>query len=269
MKRYNYLHGPFLSFFYKPFYQDVGRNWKGTGLLYMAIMLAVFWIPTVLSLYVSFGKFADSESSDFLRQIPAITIKNGQVSTDVPEPYFIKEKDGTVLAIIDTTGQYTSLDDTDAKILLTKNKLIGRDNTGLRVYDLRPVQDFYMDRARVQGWLLTIKQWFIPAFYPLALIFSFAFRTIQILIYALIGMAFASMLKVRLGYTALMRLAAISITPVLVLDLIFEFLPVKPPLWNVLGIVLALGCLVFGIKSNETEYAAPAYEPPAPSTPPI
>ena len=184
MKRYNYLHGPFLSFFYKPFYQDVGHNWKGTGLLYIAIMLAVFWIPTVLSAYVSFGKFVNSDSSDLLQQIPAITIKNGQVSTDVPTPYFIKEKNGKVLAIIDTTGQYTSLDDTDAKLLLTKNKVIARDNTGMRVYDLRPVQDFYMDRTRVQGWLVTMKQWLIPVFYPLALVFSFAFRAIQILIYA-------------------------------------------------------------------------------------
>ena len=105
-------------------------------------------------------------------------------------------------------------------------------------------------------------------FYPMALLFSFIFRAIQILIYALIGLAFANMLHVKLEYKTLMRLAAVALTPVLVLDLVLEFVPLRIPLWSVLGVLIGLGYLFFAIKSNaEPETIAPVYAPGAP--PPV
>ena len=100
-----------------------------------------------------------------------------------------------------------------------------------------------------------------PALYPLGILFSFIFRAIQLLIYALIGLLFAQMLNANLDYKTLMRLAAISITPVLVLNLLFEFLPVRIPGWWLLGIVIELGYLFFAVKVN-SEPDVPQYQPP-------
>ncbi|HEV7397797.1 MAG TPA: DUF1189 family protein [Pyrinomonadaceae bacterium] len=264
MKRYSYYHGPFLSFFSKEFYRDVGQNWKGIGYLYMAILLAILWIPSIIAIDSSFRTFAEKDAGAFTKQLPKITIKNGQVSTDVETPYFIKDpKNNSTVGIIDLTGQYRSLDDTEAHMLLTKNKLIMKgDHNDTKIYDLTPVQDFYVDSARVDGWLTTARQWMIPIFYPLGLLSSFIFRAIQILVYALIGMAFASMLKVQLSYPVLMRLAAVALTPVLVLDIILEFSPVKIPFWTILGIIVGLGYLMFAINANASTETQPPYPPP-------
>lgn len=264
MRRYSIFHPLVLSFFSKSLYRDVGKHWRGTGLLYLLMVLALVWIPTIIKGHLEMSRWIDADSKEITKQIPAITISNGQVSTDVTTPHFIKDpKTGADIAIIDTTGEYETLENTDAKFLLTKSKLtVSRSAGRTETYALSSVQSFYVDRSRVESWLATVRQLFVPVFYPLALIFSFIFRAIQILIYALIGMLFARMLHANLDFKTLMRLAAISITPVLILNLLFEFVPVHIPWWSLLGIVIALAYLFFAVKVNAEPENVPQYQPP-------
>ena len=46
MKRYSIFHPLVLSFFSKSLYRDVGKNWRGTGLLYLLLIIALLWIPS-------------------------------------------------------------------------------------------------------------------------------------------------------------------------------------------------------------------------------
>ena len=264
MRRYSIFHPLVLSFFSKSLYRDVGKHWRGTGLLYLLLVLALVWIPTIIKGHLAMERWIDGDSKEITKQIPAITISNGQVSTDVTPPHFIKDpKTGADIAIIDTTGQYETLENTDAKFLLTKSKLIVSRSLGrTETYDLSSVQSFYVDRSRVESWLLTVRQLFVPVVYPLALIFSFIFRAIQILVYALIGLLFARILNANLDFKTLMRLAAISITPVLMLNLLFEFVPVHIPWWTLLGILIALAYLFFAVKVNAKPEDVPQYQPP-------
>ncbi|HVQ37851.1 MAG TPA: DUF1189 domain-containing protein [Pyrinomonadaceae bacterium] len=264
MKRYSIFHPLVLSFFSKSLYKDVGKNWRGTGLLYLFLLLALVWIPTVIKGQLGISAWVNGESKEITKQIPAITISKGQVSTDVPTPHIIKDpKTAEDIAIIDTSGTYQNLDSSDAKLLLTKSKLIVRRRaTDSQTYDLSGVQSFSLDQAKVDGWLATTKTWFTPIVYPLALISSFIFRAIQILIYALVGLGFARMLKTNLDFKALMRLSAIAITPVLLLNLLFEFVPGRIPGWFILGIIVALGYLFFGVKANADVEDVPQYQPP-------
>lgn len=265
MKRYSIFHPLVLSFFSKSLYRDVGKHWRGTGLLYLFVILALVWIPSMIKGHLAVSRWVDGESKEITKQIPAITISKGQVSTDVTTPHFIKDpKTGTDIAIIDTTGEYETLENTEAKALLTKSKVIVAQNAGrTQTYDLSGVQSFYVDRSRVESWLVTTKQWFVPVLYPLALIFSFIFRAIQVLVYALVGLLFARILHANLSYKTLMRLAAIAITPVLMLNLIFEFLPLRIPRWSLIGIVIALAYLFFAVKVNAEPEDVPQYQPPA------
>jgi hypothetical protein len=270
MKRYSIFHPLVLSFFSKSLYRDVGQYWRGTGLAYLLLVLALVWIPTMIKAQSGLEAFVDHDSKKFTDQLPPITISKGKVSTDVTTPYFMKSPDGTTFMIIDTTGEYQNLDNTTAQALLTKTKLIMRQSTNeTRVYDLSNIDSFSLSGPRVDNWLLTGKHWFIPVGYPLMVAFAFAFRTVQILIYALIGMLFASMLQVKLDYQGLMRLAAIAITPVLILNLVLEFVPVHIPLWSILGVAVALGYLFLAVKWNGEpdevipEEQAPWARPPA------
>lgn len=264
MRRYSVFHPLVLSFFSKSLYRDVGKHWRGTGLLYLLMVLALVWIPTIIKGHLEMSRWIDGDSKEITKQIPAITITKGQVSTDVPTPHYIKDpKTGADIAIIDTTGEYETLENTDAKFLLTKSKLIVSKSGGRsETYSLSSVESFYVNRSRVESWLLRARQLFVPVLYPLALIFSFIFRAIQILIYALIGLLFARMLNANLDFKTLMRLAAISITPVLILNLLFEFVPVHIPWWSLLGIIIALAYLFFAVKVNAEPEAMPQYQPP-------
>lgn len=250
MKRYSILHAFILSFFSKSFYRDVGQNWRGTGLLYLLILLLVVWVPTLIKMQIGFSRFVDEEAPQFTQQLPRITIKNGQASTDVPTPYFIKDKKGEPVIIIDTTGKYTDLDDTPASVLLTKTKVFTRNRRETRIYDLKAVGSFEVDRIRAEGWLETGKHWLVPVLIPIVLIGAFIMRTIQVLIYAAIGLLFAKMLDTNLSYQTLMRLAAVALTPVLLLNLLLEFLPFSIPLWWLIGIVIGLTYMFFAVRSN-------------------
>ncbi|HEX9425065.1 MAG TPA: DUF1189 family protein [Pyrinomonadaceae bacterium] len=251
MKRYSIFHAFVLSFFSKSFYQDVGQRWRGTGLAFLLVVLALVWIPTTIKLHWTLSRFVKDYAPRITKQIPAITISNGKVSTDVPTPYFINDPDtGTPMIIIDTTGQYESLDNTPAKVLLTRSKIMTQQRAETRVYDLSDVKSFYVDHVQVEGWLAFGARWFALVAYPLVLVFSFIFRTIQVLIYALFGLVFASLLNAKLSYQTLMRLAAVSLTPVLLLNLLLEFVPLRIPGWWLLGISIALVYLFLAVKWN-------------------
>jgi uncharacterized protein DUF1189 len=269
MKRYSYFHAFIFSFFSKSFYQDVARYWRGTGYLYIFIALLLLWIPSMIRMQRGFARFAEQEAPPFMKQIPHITIRKGEVSTDVTNPYFIKADDGKPLVIIDTTGQYQNLDDTEAFILLTKNKVFARDERQARIFDLSGVESFDFDRTRAESWLQNVRTWLVPVIFPLAVLFSFIFRAIQILIYAAIGLLFARMLNANLSYLTLMRLAAVALTPVLLLNLILEFVPFAVPGRWLIGILIGLGYLFFAVRSNAGSALPPGNEwtPVAPATP--
>lgn len=269
MKRYSFLHAFIFSFFSKSFYQDVARHWRGTGYLYIFIALLVLWIPSVIRVHLGFSRFADQQAPAFIKQIPRITIRKGELSTDVTTPYFIRAEDGTPLVIIDTTGQYQSLDDTKAYVLLTKNKVLARDERKTSIYDLSSLDSFDFDRTRAESWLQTARTWLVPIFFPLAVLFSFIFRAVQILIYAAIGLLFTRMLNANLSYLTLMRLAAVALTPVLLLNLLFEFMPFRVPGWWLIGTLIGLGYLFFGVRSNAGSVVPPGNEsmPVAPTMP--
>lgn len=265
MRRYSYFHALILSFFSKSLYRDVGRQWRGTGLAYLLVIIALLWIPTVIKGHLDLAAFVKNDAPGITQQIPAITITNGKASTDAPSPHLIKDpKSGDTIAIIDTRQAAEPENSESIPIVLTQTKLVmHKDATETRIYELSNVGRFFLDRARVEGWLATGKRWFFPVLYPLAVLFSFVFRAIQILIYALIGLLFSRMLNVNLDYKALMRLSAVAITPMLILNLVLEFVPIHIPGFVLLGIVIELAYLFFAVKVNAETELAPAYQPPS------
>jgi Protein of unknown function (DUF1189) len=248
-----------LSFHSKELYRDVARKWKGTGLLYLALLLAICWAVQIIKVQFGIIHFTRQEGANLAKQIPGITISDGEVSTGVQTPYFIKGEKGDVVAIIDLTGQYTSLENTTAKMLLTRDHLlVAGGGSETRDINLKNVRSFHMDQARAQGWLNLVQGWFAIVLYPFALVFSFIYRAIQALIYALFGMVFARMMKVTLGYLTLLRLAIVAVTPAIIVDTLHSVVSLHTPLWGPICFLLAMGYLVFAIKSNsEPEFGMP------------
>ncbi|MHC4394788.1 MAG: DUF1189 family protein [Planctomycetota bacterium] len=248
MKKFSIIHVPFLSFFSKELYIDVGLNWKGTGFAYLLLLLGLCWIPTIIKIYVSASDFVDNEAPALVEQVPEITIVDGEVSIKEPQPYYITSPDSNdVLVIIDTTGTINSLEETDALCLLTKTSVIYRQSKfETRTVKLSEVKYLFVDSKRITGWLQTLKKVIVIAMYPFALVGSYVYRIIQALIYAAIGLLFASLCKVTLSYDALLRLAIVAVTPCIIASTVLVLAGVGVP--GLLYLLVALGYLFFGVK---------------------
>lgn len=256
-------------FFSGALYRDVARNWRGIAALYLLLLLAITWVATMVQLHVQFTAFARDEFPKLADDIPPITLKDGVVSSPVEQPYEIKDKQtGKVFAVLDTTGTINSLDDTPAMILLTQNKLHVREQNRnqTKTYDLSQFKSFYLDKQKAIELMRTVAKWFFPAAYVPAVLFSFAMRLIQALVYGAIGLAFASMFEARLTFPAAMRLAIIAVTPVILLDTILGLANVHIPFWTLIGIVIAMVYLAMAVRANREPAAM---QPPYPQYPPM
>jgi len=197
------------------------------------------------------SKFIDRQSPKFVNQVPKITIEKGEVRIDEPQPYYITVPDSNkIIAIIDTTGQIQSLDNTDAFVLLTKTKLISHQSkTETRIYDLTNVQHFVLEQSKIMKWLDIGKKLLVPMFYPIVVAGSFIFRVIQALVYAAIGYIFDRWCKTKLSYSALIRLAVTAVTPCIIVGTIFEYASVKLPFAGFWFFLAAMGFLFFGVRA--------------------
>lgn len=255
MKKYSLLHPPLLSFFSKDLYRDVGQNWKGIAALYLLLLLAFCWVFETWVVNTKVSQFITNEAPPFIEQIPEITIHDGNVSINEPVPYFIhRPESNDVIAIIDTSGQYTSLDNTEAYILLTKDKLIGKESeTETRTYDLSQIDEFFLDQAAVNNFINIFKTYFPFVFYICAVLFSFIYRLIQVLIYGAIGLLLCKVAKVSLDYQTLVRLAVIAITPVVLIDTVLEVTGFKAPVFWLIAFAIAMCYLYVGVEANKDQ----------------
>ncbi len=254
-RRYSIVHPLWMSFFSREFYQDVGRNWRGLSFVYLMFLLFLCWIPTMTAFQRKLSEFMRTSAREFIVQVPRINIFHGEVWIDAEQPYFIKNpENGSVFAIIDTTGQHTSLDGVTANILITKRKAILRKNKReTRVFDLSDIENFTLDQHLINRWMGFLEKWFVVIIFPLLLLSSFFYRTIQVLIYAAVGTLFAKAKKAHLSFQGLMSIVIMSITPVLIIDTLLGLGEIKIPFWRLWCVVMAMAYLFFGVKVNAEE----------------
>jgi hypothetical protein len=255
MKNYSTIHPLFMSFYSRSLYQDVGRNWRKISFLYLLLLLAVCLIPETFRVWREVSAYLDQEAPKVITQVPLITITKGKVVVDAAMPYVIKDpKTGTPLVIIDTSGKITSLAGSEASALLTDSTLFVRRNpTETRAFALSEIGDLVIDQSKLYEWTEIIKDNFIFVLYPLTLFFSFLFRTVQALVFAVIGTTFAKNLKLSLPFQAAVSLAIVAMTPSLILSVVFSTLGLTTSLWWLISFLVSLGYLFFAIKAQSED----------------
>lgn len=254
MKKYSYFQAPVLSFYSKEFYKYIANEKSGTGFGYLLLLLALCAMPVTLEMENGFSNYIDNEASKLVSQVPVITIVNGEASIEEPQPYVITDPEsGKPLIVIDTTGQVTSLQDTEAKILISKTFfLYEKDEFETRKYDLTDVQDYVLNQSKINSWLAIAKEYFFVCLYPAVLIGTYLWRIIQLLIYAVIGLIFVSLLNSSNSYGSLLRLSVIAITPVILMDTIFvTMMGMEIPYPGTLSFLAAMAYLFFGVNCSK------------------
>lgn len=261
----------------KAVWRDVVQNWRGIGLFYLLALLALTWLIISLQITHAFHSFIDREIPKIINQVPTLTITNGVVAIDKPEPYILTEPSSKQpVIIIDTTGQ-TTTPTGQAHALLTRNTLIIRQNDNeLRTYDLSKVASFRLDPTILTRWVKMIRTWFFPIIFISALLFTFVWRIILLLLGAAIGMIFVSAFRARLSFAATMRLSAIAMTPGILLSTLLMLTGVNLGCSHYLiGLGLFFLIQIFAIKANVPEnpniptQGFPVIPLPEPPPPPI
>jgi hypothetical protein len=146
------------------------------------------------------------------------------------------------------------------KKLMPKTKFMMRQEqmNEIRVFDLAAFEGLTLDSGRVNGWVQAFKSGFAIIAYPFAVAGSYLYRIVQALIYALIALIFARVLKVSLEYGALLQLALVAITPVLLLNTLRTVLGVPVPFAGLISFLVALGYLFLAVKANAGNGSASA-----------
>jgi hypothetical protein len=245
--RFGRFAGLVLSLFLPAFYRDVARNWGGIGFLYILLLFIVTWIPALVKIHLGAQKFANVDFPKFAKGLPDISIKKGKVSSPVPQPLEIKDENGKVIFILDTTGKVNNLDKNQAMFLLTETKLHQRDERGnLQIHDLSQFPDFDFTAEWLQGWITTICTWLAVGLFPIFLIGSLIRALILMLLTSLVGLIVNAVCNARVSYAGLLRFGAVGMTLSVYLDTGLGLAGINVPFWFLIALVLTSGYVAVG-----------------------
>ena len=260
------------SFFSAALYRDVARRWRGIGLLYLLLLMAVTWAPVVLKWHLRFHRWAHGgQAARYFQEFPSLTIEDGVVSIAEPQPHVWRDPDtGEVILVVDTSAEFDVPEAATSRMLLSRSVLEIRDQEQrtTHVYNLSRVESVYLDRESA---LATVQSWSSRfAFYafPTALLVSMAWGLIRVLMYGFVGMALASIFRARLDYPALCRLSAVAMTPGMVVDAAGWVLGVGPTpyyAWALMAGMITVAYLAVAVKANAEPEEPPGAPPTAPT----
>lgn len=95
----------FLSFFSRALYREVMGSWWGLGLGYLYFILSLALIPVALHYSEAARSITLEKPVDaryLLQQMPPVIITGGVATANVPQPYPLRTRAGTVVAVVDT-----------------------------------------------------------------------------------------------------------------------------------------------------------------------
>ncbi|MCX7116503.1 MAG: DUF1189 family protein, partial [Legionellales bacterium] len=98
------------------------------GVLYFLLVFSLLLVPIAFYAIYTFGTNFDNNIILPIESLAPITIKDGQVEFDKPMPYLIKNKQGDVVGLIDTSGNTQGMPDKypDMTFVLTQDKMYFR-----------------------------------------------------------------------------------------------------------------------------------------------
>ncbi len=258
MKRFNFFHAIFLSFYSKSLYRQVGERWRGRSFVYLLVLLATCWIVAAFAFNYQFWQEVNQAAPTIIQQMPIITFTHGVASTKPDRPILIKTPENILIAVIDVKNQFKEFEQSTAKIFMgSKTVQVKQDTYQTDTIRFPERLNGTFGSKEITAFFHQMKKWAIPLLYIFTVIFgvigSYIFHVVQVLIYALLGLAFAALLKRKLNYAALLSLSLLAITPAIVLRTVLNLLELRFPLDFWLYFLVSMGYLYYAIKAMSRE----------------
>jgi hypothetical protein len=253
MKQYGCLQAIYMSFYSRALYRDIAKNWGAGVMLYLFMLLTICWTCLMFRIQPTINSSATHFANAVIPQLPQkIVIKNGIVSTPEDRPYFVRNLDTKeTIAIIDTTGKYTTLEEANTSFLMTKDSMIYADKSAVKIQKLPTDLNINIDPIVVKGFTIKFIGWLWVILFPVLLLCSFVYRILQSLFYAVLGKLFAILSKTSILYFDILKLTMVAITPAIVISTIVDFFNVWPHGHLLFYFVLSMGYLIFAIYANK------------------
>lgn len=251
----------YLSFFSRPLYQDIRRNWRGFCLSYLLVILMFYWVPEMMNMNNNISEFIADEAPQYVDQVPMITISKGKASIKEGVPLYIYDKkNNTPVAIIDTSGQILSLDNTPAVVLLTGDSLLvrqDRDSKETRRLSLSDMDDITITPKLIYNWLEVFNNLFVVVLFPVALLLSFLIHVVQVFLLAMLGRSFAKYFTIQLDFKTLVRLSVVAFTPAIMLETVHAVLDIYYPYSSFFSFLITGGYLFYAVGCNAEKTLIP------------
>lgn len=254
MSRYNIFQAIFMSFYSRDLYKDVGQNWGGKSFLYLFVLLALSWIGDTIYIQSALNRVYAKSSDQYVTQIPVITIKQGKVSTPEKKPYLIREPGvNKPFIIIDTSGKYNDITESDADILVTETKIYDKqDENQTRIHQIPSTFSAVINPVTINGYVKQGINFAWIFIYSFLLICSFVYRIFQCMIYAILGKLFSVISKSNVNYGSILQITMVAITPVIVLSTILGLFMFHFPHEYLTYFVISMLYMVYGIRANKS-----------------
>lgn len=234
---FDYLEAIYKSFYSARLYVDVAKRWRGYGLKYLLLVLALVVIPLSLRLLFQTHDYIYDELLYPFQKLPTIYVQKGEVSINKPVPYFIKNKDNQVVGLVDTREspidvkkKYPNL-----TIFISKNSITIHPpaphfifNDDIIPTEQMPIKFYQFDKQMNEVIIgkdiadftsLKLSIYFVELMlYPMVVMVFFGIYIAVLFCFAFLGKVFASTLfHVKLTYRQSFRLLAVVCTPQLFL----------------------------------------------------
>ncbi len=248
MKEFAPFKAPVYTFFSAPFYRDLLKNGKGIGIIYLLVLIAICWsIQTVKMFALLQAGVSGPEVSQFVSQIPEMKWKKGKLSIDKPSPYIILDDKKEPGIVFDINGKIKTLADAKgARVLVTEDYLVAQKSSGVEEsIPWSKIDDYAVTRAMVESWREKVVPICTAVIWS-AGIFVLLFHVVLALIYGLIGLIFD---KRKLGFTAMMRLAAFAMTPSIIISVVQNLTGFSMPVYPLISVVMVIGFMYFGYQA--------------------
>ncbi|MEO8400793.1 MAG: DUF1189 family protein [Gammaproteobacteria bacterium] len=253
MKQFSCLKALYLSFYSREFYRDVERNWSGGVLLYLLLLLFICWSVLMFRVQPAITLNMNSFANAVVSQMPhSMIISNGIVTTPEKRPYLIADPDTKeVFAVIDTSGQFNTLEQAHARMLLTKDTLTYVDNNEIKIKKLSTDLTLNIDTIKIKETVLRFSGWLWILILPFLLIGSFLYRLVESLLYAVMGKIFAAASNINLPYFDVMKLTIVALTPTIIIGTILAWFSIEFRFQLLFYFVLSMAYMIFAIRANK------------------
>ncbi len=254
---FSYWQALYMSFYSKSLYVDVVKRWQGLGVLYLLLVIALVMIPVSARMMIDFNRYFDAHVLEPLKMLPPLVIQNGKVQFDEPMPYYVKNSDMQITAIIDTTGHIKELSEAypDATFLVTKTKLFFRPplspisaHFGKKLSQQtvssqsfgNNTNEMFVGKEWVNARGLYMLKWVsIAMVYPVVAVLIYSMYVVFLLLFAFIGLLFSIIIfQFKMGFQQACRVFLVAATPQVCLFVTFLTLNIQIPNIGILYVIL-------------------------------